>query len=357
MYLKKKTEVPAEQTLFADISRLISESKTFVAQTVNGALTLLYWKIGKRINEEVLDNKRADYGKAVIVKLGQELSLQYGGSFSEKNIRRMMQFHEVFPEEQIVVSAIRQLSWTHFIALIPLKDQMQRQFYAEMCRLEKWSVKTLREKIDSMLYERTAISKKPEDLIQSELKGLREDNTLTPDLVFRDPYILDFLGLKGSYSEKSLEDAILRELERFILELGQGFSFIERQKRMVIDGEDFKLDLLFYHRRLKRMIAVELKLGKFKAAYKAQMELYLRWLEKHEMLQGEEPPIGLILCAEGNKEQIELLQLHKAGIKVAEYLTELPDKNLLQQKLHSLIQTERKRLDNLDTINQDESAS
>lgn len=332
--------------LFTDISLLIAESKSFVAQTVNSTLTLLYWKIGKRINEEVLKNKRADYGKAVVATLGRQLAEQYGNSFSEKNIRRMMQFQEVFPDEQIVVSAIRQLSWTHFIALIPLKDSLQREFYAEMCRLEKWSVKTLREKIDSLLYERTAISKKPEKLIQTELKALREDNTVTPDLVFRDPYILDFLGLQDTYSEKSLEDAILKELERFILELGQGFSFIERQKRMIIDGEDFKLDLLFYHRRLRRMVAIDLKLGKFKAAYKAQMELYLRWLEKHEMERSEESPIGLILCAEGNKEQIELLQLGKAGIKVAEYLTELPDKKLLQQKLHALIQTERMRLDN-----------
>ena len=332
--------------LFNDVARLIIESKSYVAQTVNGALTLLYWNIGKRINEEVLRNKRADYGKAVVATLGIQLSEQYGSSFSEKNIRRMMQFNEVFPDEQIVVLAIRQLSWTHFIALIPLKDPLQREFYAEMCRLEGWSVKTLRTKIDSMLYERTAISKKPDALIQTELKALREENTLTPDLVFRDPYILNFLGLHNTFSEKSLEDAILQELEGFILELGQGFSFIERQKRMLIDGEDFKLDLLFYHRRLKRLVAIDLKLGKFKAAYKAQMELYLRWLEKHEMEKGEAPPIGLILCAEGNKEQIELLQLDKAGIKVAEYLTELPDKKLLKQKLHMVMEAERKRLEN-----------
>lgn len=344
---KNTSHIEKPEALLTDIARLISESKSFVAQTVNGALTMLYWRIGKRINEEVLEGKRAGYGKAVVATLGKQLSEQYGPSFSEKNIRRMMQFHEVFPDERIVVSAIRQLSWTHFIALIPLKDPLQREFYAEMCRLEKWSVKTLRDKMDSLLYERTAISKKPEKLIQKDLKALREEGTVTPDLVFRDPYILDFLGLENTYSEKSLEDAILRELERFILELGQGFSFIQRQKRMIIDGEDFKLDLLFYHRRLRRLVAIDLKLGKFKAAYKAQMELYLRWLEKHEMESGEEPPIGLILCAEGNKEQIELLQLGKSGIKVAEYLTELPDKGLLQQKLHTLIETERKRIENL----------
>lgn len=257
----------------------------------------------------------------------------------------MMQFAEVFPNEKIVASLIRQLSWTHIIALLPLKQLLQREFYAEMCRIEKWSVRTLRKKIDGMLYERTAISKKPKRLIKQEIKLLREEDKLTPDLVFRDPYFLDFLGLKNTFSEKNLEDAILRELENFILELGQGFSFVERQKRMIIDGEDFKLDLLFYHRKLKRLVAIDLKLGKFKAGYKSQMELYLRWLEKNEMQTGEQTPIGLILCAEGNKEQIELLQLHKAGIKVAEYLTELPSKKLLQQKLHQAIEISKKHIE------------
>ena len=262
----------------------------------------------------------------------------------------MIQFVEVFPDEQIVVSAIRQLSWTHFIALIPLRDSLQREFYLELCKIEGWSVKTLREKIDSMLYERTGISKKPEKLIKQELKQLRDDNKLTPDLIFRDPYFLNFLGLKDTFSEKNLEDAILRELENFILELGQGFSFIERQKNMIIDGQDFKLGLLFFHRRLKRLIAIELKLGKFKASFKGQMELYLRWLEKHEMQKGEKTPIGLILCAEGNNEQVELLQLDKAGIKVAEYLTELPSKKTLKQKLHQAIEFSRKRLENKTEI-------
>lgn len=347
MLQKKETEAPTDFALFADVSKMITESKALVAKTVNSALTMLYWKIGKRINEEVLQNKRADYGAQVILSLSNKLTASYGKGWSEKQLRHCLRSAETFSEEQILYASRRQLSWTHLRTLMYLNDETQREFYLLMAANENWTTKQLAEKIDSMLYERTAISKKPEGLIHSELKGLREDNTLTPDLVFRDPYILDFLGLQDTYSEKSLEDAILRELERFILELGQGFSFIERQKRMLIDGEDFKLDLLFYHRRLKRMIAIDLKLGKFKAAFKAQMELYLRWLEKHEMVQGEEPPIGLILCAEGNKEQIELLQLDKAGIKVAEYLTELPDKNLLQQKLHTLIQTERKRLDNL----------
>lgn len=342
----KLKKIDTEQLLFSDISSLIENSKKYVAHNINSTITVLYWKIGKRINIDILKNKRAEYGKQIVVSLTRQLEDIYGKGFDEKNIRRMMQFASVFIDESIVVSLTRQLTWTHIITLIPLKQPLQREFYAEMCRVENWSVKMLRKKIEGMLYERTAISKKPKQLITQEIKQLREEDILTPDLVFRNPYFLDFLGLKNTYSEKNLEDAILKELENFILELGQGFTFVERQKRMIIDGEDFKLDLLFYHRKLKRLVAIDLKLGKFKAAYKSQMELYLRWLEKNEMQVGEETPIGLILCAQGNKEQIELLQLDKSGIKVAEYLTELPDKKLLQQKLHQAIEISKKHIEN-----------
>jgi len=240
----------------------------------------------------------------------------------------------------------RQLTWTHFRTLIYIKDDLSRNFYLEMCKIENWTTRELNEKIDSMLFERTAISKKPEEQIKQELKLLSEENKLTPDLVFRDPYVLDFLGLQDNFSEQTLEKAILRELEKFILELGQGFSFVDRQKRMLIDGENYKLDLLFYHRKLKRLVVIDLKLGRFKAEYKGKMELYLRYLEKNNMENDEDLPIGLILCAEGNKEQIELLQLEESGIRVAEYIMELPPKDVLKKKLHKIIQVERKRLEN-----------
>jgi predicted nuclease of restriction endonuclease-like (RecB) superfamily len=326
------------ELLIEEIKRYVEEGRQSIAYSANATMNLVYWKIGKRIAEEILDNKRGAYGEQIVVTLSRQLTKDYGRSFEEKNIRRMIQFSSVFPDETIVVTLSRQLSWSHIIALIPLKKPFQREFYAEMCRIEGWGVKTLRQKIDGMLYERTAISKKPDKLILEEITQLREQDKLSTDLVFRDPYFLDFLGLKDTYSEKSLEDAILRELESFIMELGQGFSFVERQKRMIIDGQDYKLDLLFYHRKLKRLIAIDLKLGKFKAGYKSEMELYLRWLEKNEMQNDEETPLGLILCAEGNKEQIEYLQLHKSGIKVAEYLTQLPPKELLVQKLHKAME-------------------
>ena len=330
--------------LFADIKLLIEQAKKDVAVTVNSATTVLYWNVGMHINKGILDFKRAEYGKEVIKSLSKKLTEEYGKGWSEKQLRHCLRFAETFPKKEIVYALSRQLSWTHFRTIMYLKDELRREFYIEMTKLENWNTRTLNEKIDSMLFERTAISKKPDELIKHELNELREENKLSPDLVFRDPYFLNFLGLEDRYSEKSLEDAILRELEKFILELGQGFTFVERQKRMLIDGDSFKLDLLFYHRKLKRLVAIDLKLDRFKAKYKGQMELYLRYLEKYETEKGESTPIGLILCAEGSKEQIELLQLEESGIRVAEYLVELPPKELLQRKLHKVIELEKKRL-------------
>lgn len=333
----------SKQNLFNDIASLIEKSRNHVAQTINAALSLLYWQIGKRINEEVLNNKRAEHGKQVVASLAKQLTEQYGKGWDEKTLRHCLRSAEIYSEKLIISAVQRQLSWTHLKTIMYLKDPLEREFYIEMTILEKWSTRTLNSKIDSMLYERTTISKKPQELIKKEITELRNNDKLTPDLVFRNPYILNFLGLTDTYSERNLEDAILHKIENFIMELGQGFTFVERQKRMVIDNEDFYLDLLFYHRKLKRLVAIELKLGKFKAEYKGKMELYLRWLEKNEMQAGEETPIGLLLCTEGNKEQIELLQLDKVGIKVAEYMTELPNKQLLQQKLQIAIETSKKQ--------------
>ena len=327
----------SEQSLLTDLRRLIEESRMTTATAVNAELTMLYWRVGKRINEEILGGKRAEYGQEVIANVSAYLTLEYGRGFGEKNLRRMVQFAEAFPDREIVAALRRQLGWTHFTILIPIRDPLQREFYTEMCRIERWSTRTLRERIGSMLYERTALSRKPDELISQELGALRETETLTPDLVFRNPYILDFLGLADTYSEKDLEGAILHELERFLLELGTGFTFVARQKRMMIDHKDFYLDLLFYHRKLRRLIAIELKLETFSATDKGQMELYLRWLEQYETEPDEEPPIGLLLCAEGSQEQIKLSRLDESGIRVAEYLTELPSREVFIQKLHAAV--------------------
>ncbi|AUV16027.1 PDDEXK nuclease domain-containing protein [Aeromonas caviae] len=340
---KASTASPAAPpALLGDIRALIEAARKRAASAVNSELTMLYWRIGQRIHTQVLEGRRADYGEEVVSTLAVQLVKEYGGSFSVKNLRRMVQFAVAYPDERIVVSLIRQLSWTHFIALIPLKDPLQRDYYAQMVSAERWSVRTLRERIDSMLYERTALSQKPEETIAQELATLRDAQRMTPALVMRDPYILDFLGLQDSWQEGDLEAAIIREMEAFLLELGAGFSFVARQKRIPIDDEDFHLDLLFYNRKLRRLVAVELKIGEFKAAYKGQMELYLRWLDKHEREPEEASPLGIILCTGKKREQIELLELDKSGIHVAEYLTTLPPRAVLGERLQQA--TERARL-------------
>lgn len=339
------TIIQSPAGVVSDVRSMIVETRKGVSRVVNAGMTLLYWRIGRRIQSEVLENERAEYGEEIVATLSRQLVAEFGNGFSEKSLRRMLQFSRVFSQGEIVATLSRQLGWSHFKEIIPLKDDLQREFYAEMCRIERWSVRTLRAKIDSMLYERTGISKQPAEVAKAELAALREEDKLTPALVFRDPYILDFLGLKDRYLEKDLEDAILRELENFLLEMGDGFTFQARQFRIQIDSDDFYIDLLFYHRRLKRLIAIDLKLGDFKAEYKGQMELYLRWLAKHEQQPGEESPLGLILCAGKKTEQIELLELSGTGIHIAEYLTGLPDRKLLQQKLHEAIALSRARFE------------
>lgn len=337
---------PARDVLLADVRTLIRETRTAVAVTINAGLTFMYWRIGTRIREDILGGKRAGYGEQIVHALSAQLRLEFGEGFTTRNLFNMIRFAEAFPDEEVVQGLVPVLSWTHLRLIMYIDDPLKRDFYAEMCRVERWSTRTLQQKVDSMLFERTAISRKPELLVRQDLALLRSEDRVTPDLVFRDPYILDFLRLKDTCSEDDLETAILREMERFLLELGAGFTFVARQYRMMIGNEDFYLDLLFYHRKLHRLIAVELKIGRFKAAYKGQMELYLRWLEENEKEACEEKPLGLILCAGADEEQVRLLQLDAAGICVSGYLTDLPPREVLEQKLKSAVKEARERLDN-----------
>lgn len=330
-------EEQISQALFKDISGLIEQSRKRVAHRVNKEMTILNWHIGKAISTRILGNQRGGYGEQVIEALSKQLTEKYGNGFDQSSLRRRVLFYRNFNDEKKLVTLSQQLSWSHFVELIAIQDGMQREFYLELSRKEGWGIRMLRDRIDSMLYERTMLSKKPETLIREELDVLKSEGTVTTDLVFRDPYLLDFLGLKDTYSEKDLEASILHQLQLFIIELGTDFAFLARQKRITIDGEDFWIDLLFFHRGLRRLVAVDLKLGKFKAAYKGQMELYLKWLDKYERRQEEENPIGLILCAEKQQEQIELLELDKGHIRVAEYLTQLPSKEILAGKLQQAI--------------------
>lgn len=338
-----RAAVPAaadEAELLSDLRSLIEAARQRVAAVANSATTVLCWNLGRRLLRENLQSGRAAYGKQILATLSQQLTAEFGAGFSYPALTRMVRFAEWMTDEAILATLSARLSWSHFIELLPIKDPLARDFYAEMCRIERWDVRTLRQKIGSMLFERTALSKRPKALVAEGIAGLRAGQ-MSPDLVFRDPYLLDLLGLKGAFSERDLETAILRELEGVLLELGTGFSFVARQKRMSVGKDDFHLDLLFFHRHLRRLIAVELKLESFQPAHVGQMEFYLRWLDRNERLPGEEAPIGLILCASADAEQVELLQLDAKSIRVSEYLTELPPLPLLRARLHQAIEHAR----------------
>jgi len=339
---------PQAQALLLEVRQLIEAARAHVATSVNSTLTQLYWHVGQKIATDMLTNGRAAYGQEILPTLSAKLVPTYGKGFSQRNLARMVRFAECFRDAQTVATMSQHLGWSHMVEILPLKQPLEREFYAEMCRIERWPVRTLRERIASQLFLRSAIAKQPESVISSELSQLREGGQVTPDLVFRDPYMLDFLGLPDGYSERDLESAILRDMERFLLELGAGFTFVARQKRISVGADDFYLDLLFYHRHLRRLVAVELKLEKFSPSHKGQMELYLRWLNQHDRAEGEASPIGLILCAGADTEQVELMDLDSANIRVAQYLHALPELQVLQDQLHRVVQLARERQATLD---------
>jgi len=322
-----------ENSLFSRVAEIIEVRKHRAGAYANREVTLMYWEIGRYINSVVLGDKRAEYGKQIFSTLSRKLVMNYGKCFTERNLYRMTLFAERFPDFEILPTLSAKLSWSHILELLPLKSTEAQLYYANDVAQRNLGVHELRNQISCKAYERQEIANMQLS-VQSAI----------PFNVFKDPYLLDTLGLKDHFLEADLEKAILTELEAFILEFGHGFTFVERQKRMMIDGDDIVLDLLFYHRVLKRLVAVDLKLGTFKAAYKGQMELYLKWLDRYERQAGEEAPIGLILCATASREKIELLEMDKAGIAVAEYWPHLPPKAAFESKIKAILIEAKERL-------------
>ena len=323
-----------EVALFTLISSIIENRKHRAQAQVNQETVLMFWEVGKQIGSALIGSERSKYGKQILVTVAQELQAKYGSSFEYSNVTRMIKFAARFPDVQILVPLAQELSWSHFIALLPLKSDEAFMFYAQDAAARRLGKRELRKQISRKAYERREIA-------NSQLTEVSE----VPFNIFKDPYLLDVFGLKDNYLEADLEKAILADLESFILEFGHGFTFVARQKRMTMDGEDFSLDLLFYHRVLKRLIAIELKLGKYKPAYMGQMRFYLKWLNRYERHEGENPPIGLILCTEASREQIELMELDKEGIAVAEYWTQLPPKTEFAQKISEIYEEAQERLE------------
>jgi len=323
--------------LVNNIIQQIEQAKSKVSSYTNSTLVTLHWQVGFLIKQEILNNKRAEYGEQILSQIAERLSLVYGSGFDFPNLSRMVKFAKLYPNLKIVVTLSQQLSWSHVIRLIVIENELERDFYTEICRLERWSVRILRQKIDSMLYERTAISKQPETVITTELDKLRIGDLNNPELYLQDPYILSFLKTRTIFSEHDLEQGILDELQLFIQELGSDFCFVARQKRMSTQNNDRYLDLLFFHRSMRRLIAIELKMTTFQPEHAGQMEWYLKWLDKHERRGMEEKPLGIIICTDKDQEDIELLELDKNGIHVAQYIIELPPKDVFESKLRQAI--------------------
>ena len=321
------------QVLFNKISELIEQSRRAIYTHASGTTIKMFWGIGKYINEDILESKRADYGKKIVVRVATQLVEKYGRTYEARNLRRMMQFNEQFPNFEIVSPLATQLSWAHITEILPLKTQEAKVFYLGEAAHGLLGKRALRDMINRKAYERREIA----------------DSQITPSSplppgTFKDPYLFDVLGIKDEYLETDLEEAILRELEKFILEFGKGFTFVERQKRMIVDGHDRRLDLLFYNRDLKRLVAVELKIGRFRAEHNGQMKLYLGWLDRYERREGENAPIGIILCSEAGREEVEFLKLDRDGILVAEFWTNLPPKAEFEQKIQTILSETRERL-------------
>ena len=327
--------------LFQDVTKLIEEARNHVAREYNSAQVLLCWLIGERINDRLLQSDRADYGEMVVSSLAVQLKVKYGKGYSRANLFRMIKFAKLYPDRKIVSTLSRQLSWSHFVIICGIDDHLKLDFFAEMCRVQKWSVRALQKQINGMLYERVGLSKQPEGVIKAQIGQLKNNDEMTPEMTFKEPYFLDFIGSHSYASEQELEDMILQNITEFLQEIGTDFCFVSRQKRMSTGKKDRYLDLLFFNRRLRRLIAIDLKLGDFDPAYKGQMEWYLNWLDKNERLDYEEKPMGIILCAGKDHDDIEYLEMDKTGIHVAQYLTELPPKEILEDNLRKAIATAR----------------
>jgi len=322
-----------EVQIFKHVEKIIETRKSRAGAYANQEVTLMYWEIGHYINSIILDGNRAAYGKRIVTTLSSQLMVKYGKTFDVHNLRRMMRFADRFSDFAIVTTLSSQLTWSHFIDILPVKTEEGRLYYANDVAQRNLSVQELRRQISRKAYERR------------EIANTRiQNNSTVPFNVFRDPYLLDVLGLKENFAESDLEKAILVELEKFILEFGHGLAFVDRQKRMTLEGDDHTLDLLFYSRPLKRLIAIELKLERFRPGFKGQMEFYLKWLNRFEREDGENEPIGLILCPSANRGVLELLEMDKSGIAVAEFWTTMPPKAEFERRINEIMQEAKERL-------------
>lgn len=363
----KKTEpntkgIKGYDTILSDVAGLLESARRVSARATNAIMTATYWEIGRRIVEfEQRGTRRAGYGKELIARLSADLTKHFGRGFGRVNLSQMRKFCQCWPPAQIFQTSSEKclagqgspakvqtlsaefslrdianrfpLPWSHYVLLLSVKNPEGRAFYEKEALRGGWSVRQLERQIDTQFYERTALSKDKAAMLKKGAKPLPED-AVTPEEEIKDPLVLEFLGLKDEYSENDLEEALIHQLENFLLELGGDFTFVGRQRRLRIGDEWYRVDLLFFHRRLRCLVIIDLKLGKFTHSDAGQMHLYLNYAREHWTHSDENPPVGLILCAQKDHAVAHYaLEGLPNKVLAAEYRTALPDEKTLAAEI------------------------
>ena len=314
-----------ENSFYKEIKKLLQDARQKVYQSINSTMTLTYYKIGKRIVEEEQDGeKRAEYGKALLKNLSEQLSKEFGKGYSVDNLENMRRFYLSFSKSETVSRKFK-LSWSHYIFLTRIENINEREFYENEASENSWSLRELKREFNSGLYERLALSKDKKEVTTLS----RGQSINSAKDIIKDPYVLEFVGLPelSSYSESQLEQKLIDKLEHFLLELGKGFTFVARQKRITIDEKHFKVDLVFYNRFLKSFVVIDLKIGELKHQDIGQMLMYVNYFDRYEKQEDENPTVGIILCKDKSKALVELtLPKDNSQIYASKYLTVLPDK-------------------------------
>jgi len=328
--------LPTYSSVIDEIKTLITTSKYSIAEEINSSMIVLYWNIGKHINEEITKNDESQHRDQLIKSLAKILINEHGKDFSYMIISKMSRFHEIFAENIMRILA-KKLSWGHIIELLNIKYSSEREFYIYMAISKKWSIKQLKHNIEKMLYSTTIGFQKLEDYHKEIMNLITHEDTLNIKLVMKDPYILEFLKLPSNYAESNLSNNIIKELENFLLEQHNGFSLITRQKRMTIKDSHYWVDLLFYQRKMRRIIAVDVATDGLKEQHKQLMILYLYWLKKYESLDNENPPIGIIISIEKHEVHIELCEISNNEAELEAEFKKILDVNTLKNKLNGII--------------------
>lgn len=352
------SSLPAYTSVLTEILELMQQARSTAARSVNSIMTATYWEVGRRIVEyEQGGAQRAAYGEYLMKRLAADLTNQLGRGFSQRNLEQMRRFYQLWTipqtlpaeSESTAIASHFSLPWSHYVKLISIKNAEARTFYETEALKNGWSLRQLERQVNTQFYERTLLSRNKAAMLESGVRSRPEDK-VTPEEEIKDPFVLEFLDLKDEYSESDLEEALIRHIESFLLELGSDFAFLGRQRRLRVGDQWFRVDLLFFHRRLRCLVIVDLKLGEFTHSDAGQMHLYLNYAREHWMYPGENPPVGLILC---NRKNAAVAHYALEGLSnkvmAAEYQMVLPDEATLAAELERTRKLLEHRLPKLES--------